>query len=236
MKQRSWTAHLPWFAAFAVAMAFLESAVVVYLRALYYPEGFRFPLAPIDGPIVLVEVLREVATLIMLLAPGALITRVRMQRFAWFCVAFGIWDLFYYVWLKVLLDWPADLLEPDILFLVPMVWVGPVLAPCLVSVGLIALGMVLLQGGAVHDRFAPGRWHWTTMLVGATVILYTFLEGPWRAIEATGGDPWSPDLEALAEYVPGHYGWGLFLLGAASGAGAILHLAVRAFHTGVASR
>lgn len=236
MKQRHWTAYLLWFAAFAVAMAFLESAVVVYLRALYYPEGFRFPLAPIDGPIVLVEVLREVATLIMLLAPGALITRHWSQRFAWFCVAFGIWDLFYYIWLKVLLDWPGDLLEPDILFLVPMVWVGPVLAPCMVSVGLIALGAVLLHGAAVHGRFVPGRWHWAAMLAGAAVILYTFMEGPWRAVEVHGGDPWSPDLEALSQFVPDRYPWGLFLLGAGMAAAGIVHLAVRACRTGVAFR
>lgn len=136
----------------------------------------------------------------------------------------------------MLLDWPGDLLEPDILFLVPMVWVGPVLAPCLVSVGLIALSAVLLHGAAVHGRFVPGRWQWAAMLAGAAVILYTFMEGPWSAVQAHGGEPWSPDLEALSQYVPSHYPWGLFLLGAGMAAAGIVHLGVRACRTGVAFR
>ncbi|MBK8340443.1 MAG: hypothetical protein IPK99_10840 [Flavobacteriales bacterium] len=96
-------------AVFFIAMAFLESAVVVYLRALYYPEGFAFPLVPMDGKLVGTEVGREFATLVMLMAPGLLVTRSLLERFAWFCFGFGVWDLFYYVWLKVLLDWPASL-------------------------------------------------------------------------------------------------------------------------------
>ena len=28
---------------FAVSMGFLEAIVVVYIRELYYPDGFRFP-------------------------------------------------------------------------------------------------------------------------------------------------------------------------------------------------
>jgi hypothetical protein len=34
-----------WLAVFSMAMGYLESAVVVYLRKLYYPDGFKFPLA-----------------------------------------------------------------------------------------------------------------------------------------------------------------------------------------------
>jgi hypothetical protein len=125
---------LPWMTAFFIAMAFLESAVVVYLRALYYPEGFGFPLVPMDPALVATEMGREFATLVMLLAPAALVTRRALERFAWFCIGFGIWDIFYYVWLKVLLGWPASLAEPDLLFLLPVPWVGPVWAPCLISV------------------------------------------------------------------------------------------------------
>ena len=40
--------YVVWMTVFFAAMAFLESAVVVYLRALYYPEGFDFPLVPMD--------------------------------------------------------------------------------------------------------------------------------------------------------------------------------------------
>ncbi|MFN3876453.1 MAG: hypothetical protein ACK4L7_11140, partial [Flavobacteriales bacterium] len=85
------------------------------------------------------EVWREAATLLMLLAPAALVARSALERFAWFCYGFGVWDIFYYVWLKALIGWPGSLLSPDLLFLIPVPWVGPVWAPCAVSLGLIAL-------------------------------------------------------------------------------------------------
>src|ERR1700682_679599 len=39
-----------WLTIYVVAMAYVESAVVVYLRALYYPHGFDFPLATMPPP------------------------------------------------------------------------------------------------------------------------------------------------------------------------------------------
>ena len=33
-------------AAFGIAFGFIEAAVVVYLRGLFYPNGFSFPIAP----------------------------------------------------------------------------------------------------------------------------------------------------------------------------------------------
>jgi hypothetical protein len=145
-----------WMTVFFIAMAYLESAVVVYLRAMYYPEGFGFPLVAMDRVLVDTEVGREIATMVMLLAPAALVTRSRLERFAWFCFGFGVWDIFYYVWLKVLLDWPAGLGDPDLLFLVPVPWVGPVWAPCVVSLGLIGLGVVLLRGRSLRTDYHVG--------------------------------------------------------------------------------
>lgn len=215
----SWTARLPWMLAFAVAMAWLESAVVAYLRALYYPGGFRFPLAPIDPQLALIEVGREAATLVMLFAPGALLAHHRLARFAWFAILFGVWDVFYYVWLKVFLDWPASLLTPDILFLIPVPWVGPVLAPCIVSAGLVALGMALLRQLARNPAFQVGAAAWGWMSLGAAIILASFLLDPVRYLAEAGSAPWSVDaaggagLEGLAHYVPGPFPWGLFLAG-----------------------
>ncbi|MEI2825904.1 MAG: hypothetical protein V9F04_05470 [Dermatophilaceae bacterium] len=128
MQVRTWVQLLPWMTVYAIAMAFLESAVVIDLRALYYPVEFTFPMAPIDRRIAITELLREVATMVMLLAPGAMLTRRALERFAWFIYCFGVWDIFYYVFLKAILDWPVTLLDWDILFLVPVPWVGPVLA------------------------------------------------------------------------------------------------------------
>src|SRR5690349_14247608 len=107
---------------FSIAMAALESAVVVYLRALYYPDGFSVAFRLIDESIVKVELLRELATIIMLLAIGQLAGKTFNERFAYFLLSFAVWDIFYYGWLKVLIDWPSTLLDWDILFLIPFTW------------------------------------------------------------------------------------------------------------------
>ncbi|HEY0976445.1 MAG TPA: hypothetical protein VGE21_03155 [Flavobacteriales bacterium] len=232
---RSWTAPLPWVTVFAVAMAMLEAAVVVYLRALYYPGDELFPLVPIAADLAVTEVLREVATLVLLLAPAALVARQRLQRFAWFCYAFAIWDLFYYVFLKLLLDWPAGLFTWDLLFLLPIPWVGPVLAPCIVSVGLIAVAVVLLRQRARDAAFRPSWWEWSLMWAGAAVVLYTFVEGPLHFLLAsdalrTGGDA----LQALSGHVPVRFSWLGFTVGCSLVLGALASMEVRGLRNRVA--
>lgn len=131
---------LPWLITYAVAMAYVESAVVVYLRAIYYPQGFAFPLAPMPPDMVAIEIGREAATLVMLLGVGMLAGTGRWDRFLTFCVSFGVWDLFYYAWLWILLGWPPSLFTWDVLFLIPVPWIGPVLAPVVVSIALVGAG------------------------------------------------------------------------------------------------
>lgn len=229
----SWLRLLPWMTAYAIAMAFLESAVVIYLRELYYPVEFKFPMAPIARHVAITELLRELATMVMLLAPAALVTTKRLERFAWFSFCFGVWDIFYYVFLKAVLDWPATLLDWDILFLVPVVWVGPVLAPCIVSVGMIALGCILLQKRGSHPPFTLLPAHWIGLAVSGGLVLYTFIEEPCRYILKAGGRTSTVPaaghmaLDQLRAYLPEHYSWGIFLLACALATATLLHLARR---------
>ncbi|RLD10457.1 hypothetical protein DRI50_11065, partial [candidate division KSB1 bacterium] len=44
---------------FSVAMAFWEASVVIYLRELYYPNGFVFPLRIMPANIYNIELVRE---------------------------------------------------------------------------------------------------------------------------------------------------------------------------------
>src|SRR5512134_2459669 len=134
-----------WIAAYAVAMAFVEAAVVVYLRALAPEQGPLEVLRTVlPQRIVPIEVAREAATLVMLLAVAVLAGRGGWQRFLVFAIAFGVWDIFYYVWLRVFIGWPRSLLDWDVLFLIPVPWIGPVLAPILVSLGLVSGALWLL--------------------------------------------------------------------------------------------
>src|ERR1700693_5182943 len=131
--------------AYAVAMAFVESAVVVYLRALG-PAGpslaSTLPILP--HPIIRIEVAREAATIVMLVAVAGLAGRNRGERSLVFLLVFAVWDIAYYGWLWVLIGWPPSVFTWDVLFLIPVPWMGPVLAPLLVSVGLVVASLSLL--------------------------------------------------------------------------------------------
>src|SRR5215813_6439305 len=131
--------------AYAVAMAYLESAIVVYLRRLYYLQGFDFPLVIIDIPTLLIEVGRETATIVMLAIVGIAAGRTKVGKCAYFLYLFGVWDIFYYVWLKVFLDWPASLFTWDVLFLIPVPWIGPALAPVTLALTMLGIALVPLH-------------------------------------------------------------------------------------------
>src|SRR3989344_1428755 len=123
---------------YAVAMGFLEAAVVIYLRELFYPNGFNFPLKGfIDPSILSIEWMREFATIIMLLTVGFLAGEKAYKKFAYFIYAFAVWDIFYYVFLKLTLNWPDSFLTWDLLFLIPWPWISPVLAPLLCTILII---------------------------------------------------------------------------------------------------
>lgn len=160
---------------FSVAFGFVEAAVVVYLRSLYYPDGFAFPLKWMSSAHVGVELARELSTILMLVSIGALAGKSRWSKFAFFCIAFAVWDIFYYVWLKILLNWPASLFDWDILFLIPIPWIGPVIAPVLVSVLLVLAGLVILHEERDGRVFSPPAGSWLLASAGVLVILISFV-------------------------------------------------------------
>jgi hypothetical protein len=170
---RAWR-RLPWLIIYAVAMAYVESAVVVYLRTIYYPQGFVFPLAPMPTDLLGIEIGREAATLVMLLAVAVLAGAERWDRFLLFCVTFGVWDLFYYVWLWVLVRWPPSLFTWDVLFLIPVPWIGPVLAPAVVSVVLVVGGLLLLRERARGEPLVSPVALGILALVGGVLVLSSF--------------------------------------------------------------
>jgi len=161
-------------AIFAAAMGFLEAIVVVYLRALYYPEGFGFPLAAMPEGIYLAEVLREICTLAMLAAVAWLGAGTSFTRFTCFLYLFGVWDLFYYIALKLLLNWPASLFTWDVLFLIPITWIGPVIAPVLCALAMILLHMAAVRFLARGERAAFNRSEWLLLAAGALFVYISF--------------------------------------------------------------
>jgi hypothetical protein len=160
---------------FAVAFAFVESSVVVYLRQILYPEGFAFPLKLATLSQAAVEAIREFATLIMLVLVGIIAGKTRWQRFSFFLIGFGVWDIFYYVWLKLILDWPSSAFDWDILFLIPLPWIGPVIAPVVVSLMMTAGGWLVLRKEETDGSFHPSRTSIALSLLGSVPILVSFV-------------------------------------------------------------
>jgi hypothetical protein len=165
-----------WVSIFAVAMAYVESAVVVYLRIIFHPEGFEFPLKKIiNDPHIVVEVYREAATVVMLTAFAVIAGKTFWERFGYFIIAFGVWDIFYYVWLKVILDWPASIFDWDVLFLIPVTWIGPVIAPVSVSIIMIVCGILLVYAGQKGNIFKPVFISYILLLAGTGILLFSFM-------------------------------------------------------------
>lgn len=160
---------------FALAFGFVEASVVVYLRQAYYPGGFAFPLKPGVMPQVGVEIVRELATIVILVCLAIIAGRTRWQRLSYFLIAFGVWDIFYYVWLKVIVNWPASLLEWDVLFLIPLPWIGPVISPILVSLVMIAGGWLILRKEERLGGFRASKTSITLTLFGSALILWSYL-------------------------------------------------------------
>lgn len=188
-----------WILVFSIAMALVEAAVVVYLWALYYPEGFAFPLPMITVRHLIVELGREAATIFMLLSVAALIGKRFWEKFAYFVICFGFWDIFYYVWLKLALGWPSSLLDWDILFLIPLPWIGPVIAPVSIAIMMILAGLLII---ALYKRgydFRPSFLTWVLTIIGTLTILYSFMRDTGAGLHQQMPLPYRYDLLIAGE-------------------------------------
>ncbi len=218
MRDQSTYKGFLWISLFSIAMGFLETAVVIYLRALYYPDGFQFPLVPIEANILWTELLREAATLIMLVGIGIIRGRTPLERFAWFIYSFAIWDIFYYVFLKLLLDWPESLLTWDILFLIPITWTGPVIAPVILSLTMILLALSILHFNKPGLKAGLNKIEWTALIIGSliTIVAFCWDYSSFMLTHYSIGEMW-PGEKAIFDhaisYIPRQFNWWLFLLG-----------------------
>ena len=207
-----------WLTAFSIAMGYLETAVVIYLRRLYYPNGFDFPLVPITPDIGMIEFLREAATMIMLLGIAVIGGRNLAQRFALFIFSFAVWDIFYYVFLKVFDHWPASLFTWDILFIIPFPWVGPVIAPCLVSATMIVLTLIIIFAAEKDQHVKINLTQWILMIAGAIIQIIAFTRDYVQYVHANGHSIWTPASDLglfydIAHYVPQSFDWWIFWIG-----------------------
>ncbi|MEJ2649239.1 MAG: hypothetical protein P8016_12640 [Sedimentisphaerales bacterium] len=170
---------------FGIALGYFEAAVVVYLREIFYPDGFTFPLVifSIDEQfkrLFLTEVGREAASLVIIITGAWIFGRNRRQFAAYFLTIFAVWDIFYYVWLKALLDWPASIMDWDILFLIPMTWASPVLAPVLCSAVMLVFAAIILYSDSIGRKFTTTYFDWLAFTLASLIIIVSFcIPGPY---------------------------------------------------------
>ena len=202
--------------AFAIAMAWVEAATVFYLRTLVDRiepyQSNPLPLLPMNGALGSVELWREAATLVMIATLGTVAGRTWRRRAGYAAIAFGAWDICYYVFLRLISGWPRTLLDWDVLFLLPLPWWAPVLAPVCIAVVLILWGTLVTQ---LDARARGARWPWALGSAGVVLALSVFTIDAWRALPA-GRD-------AVLNVLPTRFNWPLFWV-------ALLLLASPALH------
>ncbi|HEX4346809.1 MAG TPA: hypothetical protein VHZ73_04515 [Vicinamibacterales bacterium] len=186
---------------FAIAMGWVEAASVFYIRALVdRVEPYQVNPLPMSVALGHVELWREASTLVMIAAVGLLAGRTWRRRAGYAALAFGMWDISYYVFLHVMSGWPRALFDWDILFLLPLPWWGPVLAPVSIALLMIVWGTLASQS----DDARSERWVWAACSLGAVVALAVFTIDAWRAL---------PDgRDAVLRVLPTRFNWPLFLL------------------------
>ena len=197
MTKASWRRIL-WLTIFGIAMGYFEASVVVYLRALFYPRGFSFPLVNIRSYVLYVELVREIMSIVMMTGVAALVGRNFIERFYYFCYIFGVWDIFYYVFLKLAINWPESLFTWDVLFLIPVPWVGPVWAPVLCSLLFIISCILVVRAEDKGNPLRPHFVEWCLAILGGVIVIVSFCE-EFRDI--------------ISGKTPRSFAWHLFFLG-----------------------
>ena len=191
--------------AFAIGMAWVEAACVYYLRVMVdRVEPYQPNPLPIRGLLGEVELVREAATLVMLAITGMLAGRTWRARLGYAALAFGFWDILYYVFLRVMSGWPTSLFDWDILFLLPVPWWGPVLAPVCIASLMIAWGTLVTQRKTRIPALRFTRLSWGLSWVGIVLALAVFMADSIRALP--GGS------DAVRQVLPTTFNWPAFVV------------------------
>lgn len=194
-----------WVSVFSIAMAYLEAAVVVYLRRVYGITNLILQVPLFDKEIAAIEVGRELTTLVMLLCIGWIAGETFQSRVGFTFITFGLWDIFYYIWLRVFIGWPQSIIEPDLLFLIPLPWWGPVLSPVLIALLMVTGGIIAVIKTEKKQTLHIDTWFWVCLITGVLILLYNFMADALIALPA--------DASTLSGLKPSQFNWPVYFLG-----------------------
>jgi len=193
--------RIPAISLYAIAMGYLEAVVVIYIRQMTNGNLLLvFPLHFLGSEFVFIECGRELATIIMLAAVGYLTGKSRLHRWMYFIFAFAIWDVTYYLFLQFLTGWPGSLFAYDVLFLIPVAWIGPVIAPLLVSIVLGSTSAIVIMISDESNIRATNRFNMIAFVVGCLTIIYSFTQEIFHILIIDGP-------KGIEGYSPGQFDW-----------------------------
>ena len=210
---------LLWITVFAVSMGFFESSVVIYLRQIIYPAGFAFPLHFIDKNLASTEMIREAFSLLMILSVSSLTGKSAITKFACFIYCFAVWDIFFYLFLKILTGWPESFMTTDILFLLPVMWIGPVLAPLIISLIMILFALLIFYFSSIHPQVHLENREILMLTAGALLLVISFTADYTRFLFNhypfinIWTRPANEFIKLSINYTPGNFYWAVYLLG-----------------------
>ena len=118
--------------------------------------------------------------------------------------------------------WPTSLLDWVILFLLPLPWWGPVVAPASIALLMIAWGTLATASPDPSPSRSESRL-WPVAGLGAALALYVFMADALRAV---------PDgLDAVRMVLPETFNWSLFLVALALMAAPVAPMGGTAIHS-----
>ena len=156
----------------------------------------------------------------MLIIIGLIAGNTWQKKIGYFVFAFGVWDIFYYVWLFLFIQWPKSLFEWDILFLIPLPWWGPVISPIIISIFLISISYLVI----IDFKLKIKTFDWVVFCLSIIIILYTFMEDSIKTILSGGIN--------INEVRPSNFNWILFLIAYIS----MIITSIKAFYSGKNNR
>src|SRR5262249_14707202 len=106
----------------------------------------------------------------------------------------------------------------DILFVIPIPWVGPVLAPCILSLTMIVITLLVVYFHERDIKVTISRREWLYLVAGATIVIISFTMDYIQYVYASGYTMWTPMSQEelfneIAHYTPASFNWILFSAG-----------------------
>ena len=189
---------------FALAFAYVEASVVVYLRVMYSISDLLMDFPTVPDQYTIIEIGREASTIIILAIIGWIAGKQKQDKIGYAIFAFGLWDIFYYGWLYIFIGWPKTLFDWDVLLLIPLPWWGPVLAPIIISVLLVISGYLATSFAEKGIFVKLSLFDWIIIFLCVILALYVFMNGSIHALLS--------GIDAVNKVRPNNFNWHLFLI------------------------